>query len=108
METGGEAVGSGSSFCHFWFGFGSLPVELVHYKPQLRGRGETLNLTPRLAPSTLSLFPTLLHLFSSSHSIFLAPPPCPLPPSLSSYILYISLTLFAFHDLHFSPSSFCF
>lgn len=75
METGVEVVGWGSSFCHFWFGFGSLPLEFLRYKAQLRGEGERLNLTPCLALST-SLFPTLLHLFCSSHSIFLPPPPC--------------------------------
>lgn len=111
VETGGEAVGSGSSFCHFWFGFSSLPVELVHYQPRLRGRGETLDLAPRL-PHFLS-FPPALTFFSSSHGIFLAPPPsllhhAPLPPPCPLIFFFISFALFAFHYLHFSLSLFVF
>lgn len=90
METGGEAVGSGSPFCHFWFGLGSFPLELLYYKPQLGGRREALNLTPRLAPSnvlfSLSHPPSPLLLVSQyiSGSSALVPTPCPLSLSQSS------------------------
>lgn len=90
VETGREEVGSArlsvtsalDSACSLWNLFITN-----------RGRGETLNLTLRLAPSKLSCLshpPSALLLLSQyiSGSPTPAPPACPLSFSLSFYILY--------------------
>lgn len=46
-DRSGRAVGLGSFFCHFWFRFSWLPVEMIHYNHG----SERVNAQPHLALS---------------------------------------------------------
>lgn len=72
-DRSGGAVGLGSFFCHFWFGFSWLPVEMIHYKRE--GKSST-------AFGSISMFfPSLLHPSSLLTAYFWL-----LQPFLRSYI----------------------
>lgn len=86
-RTGG-VVGLGSFYCHFWFGFIRLPVELIHYNHS----SERENAQPHLAPSPCSFpasFTLLLRLQHISDSLNL---------SSAHIFLYTTSDLFSFLD----------
>lgn len=87
-DRSGGAVGLGSFFCHFWFGFSWLPVEMIHYNHGSQRRNAQL----RLAPSPCS--------FPASFTFLLCSQQISDSSNLSSALIFLYTTsdLFSFLD----------
>lgn len=87
-DRSGGAVGLGSFFCHFWFGFSWLPVEMIHYNHGSQRRNAQLHLAPSPCSFPAS-FTFLLRSQQSSDS-----------SNLSSALIFLYTTsdLFSFLD----------